>query len=56
LPFLEDGAGMGQTVGGVTLAMGYGCDAAGRLGNVQLPFGNTATHGCNWLGDTSAMT
>jgi YD repeat-containing protein len=30
--------------------MGYGYDAAGRLGNVQLPSGNTVTHGCNRLG------
>jgi RHS repeat-associated protein len=48
--------GKGQTVGGVTLAMGYGYDAAGRLGNVQLPSGNTITFGYNANGQVSSVS
>ena len=48
--------GKGQTVGGVTLAMGYGYDSAGRLGNVQLPSGNTVSFGYNSNGQVTSVT
>jgi RHS repeat-associated protein len=48
--------GKGQTVGGVTLAMGYGYNTAGQLGNVQFPSGNTITFGYNSNGQVASLT
>jgi RHS repeat-associated protein len=48
--------GKGQTVGGVTLAIGYGYNAAGQLGNVTLPSGNVVSFGYNTNGQVSGLT
>jgi RHS repeat-associated protein len=48
--------GKGQTVGGTTLAIGYGYDGGGRLGNVTLPSGNVVTYGYNANGQVSSLT
>jgi RHS repeat-associated protein len=48
--------GKGQTVGSTTLALGYGYNAAGQLGNVTLPSGNVVTFGYNANGQVSSLT
>jgi RHS repeat-associated protein len=48
--------GKGQTVNGVTLAMGYGYDASGRLANTVLPSGSTITFGYNTNGQVTGLT
>jgi RHS repeat-associated protein len=48
--------GKGQTIGGVTLAVGYGYNASGQLGNVTLPSGNVVTFGYNANGRVSSLT
>jgi RHS repeat-associated protein len=48
--------GKGQTVGSTTLAIGYGYDGAGRLGNVTLPSGSVVTYGYNANGQVTSVT
>jgi RHS repeat-associated protein len=48
--------GKGQTVGSTTLAIGYGYNAAGQLGNVTLPSGNVVTFGYNTNGQVASLT
>jgi RHS repeat-associated protein len=48
--------GKGQTVGSTTLAIGYGYDGAGRLGNVTLPSGSVITFGYNTSGQVTNVT
>jgi YD repeat-containing protein len=48
--------GKGQTVGGTTLAMGYGYNAAGQLGNTQLPSGANVVFGYNANGQVTSLT
>jgi RHS repeat-associated protein len=48
--------GKGQTVGGTTLALGYGYNAAGQLGNVTLPSGNVISFGYDTNGQVFSLT
>ncbi len=48
--------GKGQTVGGVTLATGYGSNAAGQLASTLLPSGATVTYGYNANGQVTSLT
>jgi RHS repeat-associated protein len=48
--------GKGQTVGGTTLAMGYGYNSAGQLGNMQLPSGANVVFGYNANGQVTSLT
>jgi RHS repeat-associated protein len=48
--------GKGQTVGGTTLAIGYGYNAAGQLGNTLLPSGANITYGYNANGQVTSVT
>jgi YD repeat-containing protein len=48
--------GFGQTVGGVTLSMGYGYDVAGQLSSTVLPSGSTLTFGYNANGQVTSLT
>ncbi|MES1263539.1 MAG: hypothetical protein ABUL69_04230, partial [Peristeroidobacter soli] len=47
--------GKGQTVGGVTLAMGYGYNAAGQLQSTVLPSGSTISFGYNTNGQVTSL-
>jgi RHS repeat-associated protein len=47
--------GKGQTVGGVTLSMGYGYNAAGQLSSTVLPSGATITYGYNANGQVTSL-
>jgi RHS repeat-associated protein len=48
--------GKGQTVGAATLAMGYGYNSAGQLGNMQLPSGANVVFGYNANGQVTSLT
>jgi RHS repeat-associated protein len=48
--------GKGQSIGNTTLAIGYGYDAVGRLGNVTLPSGNLVAFGYNLSGEVTSLT
>jgi RHS repeat-associated protein len=48
--------GKGQTVGGTTLAMGYGYNSVGQLGTMQLPSGANVVFGYNANGQVTSLT
>ncbi|MEO8017122.1 MAG: RHS repeat-associated core domain-containing protein [Pseudomonadota bacterium] len=48
--------GKGQTVGGTTLAIGYGYNASGQLSSNILPSGATLTFGYNPNGQVTSLT
>jgi RHS repeat-associated protein len=48
--------GKGQTVGGTTLAIGYGYNAAGQLSSTVLPSGSTVGFGYNANGQVTSLT
>ena len=48
--------GFGQTVGGTTLAIGYGYDSSGRLANTVLTSGATIAYGYNANGQVTSLT
>jgi RHS repeat-associated protein len=48
--------GKGQTVGGVTLSIGYGYNASGQLSSTVLPSGSTLGFGYNTNGQVTSLT
>jgi RHS repeat-associated protein len=48
--------GKGQTVGGVTLSMGYGYNTSGQLSSTVLPSGSTLTFGYNANGQVTSLS